>query len=54
MKLETAPVADNFGISQIQAQLAAMDLELRDMKQGRTGRGEVWCTQCRTEGHAKE
>ena len=37
MKLETAPVADNSGIAQIQAQLAAMALELQDMKQGKTG-----------------
>ena len=44
MKLETAPVVDNFGVAQIQAQLAAMALELRDMKQGKTGREEVWCT----------
>ena len=34
MKLETAPVEDNFGIAQIQAQLAEMDLELHDMKKG--------------------
>ena len=54
MKLETAPIEDNSGIAQIQAQLAAMDLELRDMKIGKTGREEVWCTQCRTEGHDKE
>ena len=32
MKLETAPIEDNSGIAQIQAQLAAMALELRDMK----------------------
>ena len=32
MKLETALVEDNSGIAQIQAQLAEMDLELRDMK----------------------
>ena len=32
MKLETTPVGDNSGIAQIQAQLAEMDLELRDMK----------------------
>ena len=54
MKLETAHVEDNSGIAQIQAQLAAMALELRDMKKGKTSREEVWCTQCRTEGHAKE
>ena len=54
MKLETAPAADNSGIAQIQVELAAMALELQDMKQGKTGREEVWCTQCRTEGHAKE
>ena len=54
MKLETAPVEDNSGIAQIQAQLAAMALELRDMKKGKTGRKEVWCIQCRIEGHAKE
>ena len=54
MKLETAPVENNSGLAQIQAQLAAMALELRDMKKGKTGREKVWCTQCRTEGHAKE
>ena len=54
MKLETAPVEDNSGIAQIQAQLAAMALELHDMKKGKNGREEVWCTQCRTEGHDKE
>ena len=35
MKLETAPVGDNSGIAQIQAQLAEMALELRDMKKGK-------------------
>ena len=40
MKLETAPVRDNSSIAQIQAQLAVMDLELRDMKKGKTGREE--------------
>ena len=54
MKLKTTPVEDNFGITQIQAQLAAMALELRDMKKGKAIHEEVWCTQCRTEGHAKE
>ena len=54
MKLETAPVEDNSGIAQIQAQLAAMALELHDMKKGKTSHEEVWCTQCRTEGHAEE
>ena len=44
MKLETAPVEDNSGIVQIQAQLATMALELCDMKKGKTGREEVWCT----------
>ena len=44
MKLETAPVEDNYGIAQIQAQLAAMALELRDMKKGKAVREEVWCT----------
>ena len=54
MKLETAPVGDDYGIAQIQAQLAAMALELREMKKGKSDREEVWCTQCRTEGHDKE
>ena len=54
MKLETAPVEDNSGIAQIQAQLVEMDLELHDMKRGKSIREEVWCTQCRTEGHDKE
>ena len=54
MKLETAPVKDNSGIVQIQAQLAAMALELRDMNIGKPSREEVWCTHCRTEGHDKD
>ena len=54
MKLETTLVEDNSGITQIQAQLAEMDLELRDMKKGKSIREEVWCTRCRTEGHDKE
>ena len=36
MRLETTPVEDNSGIIQIQAQLAAMALELHDMKEGKT------------------
>ena len=54
MKLESAPVGDHSGIAQIQAQLVAMALELRDMKTGKTGHEEVLCTQCRIEGHDKE
>ena len=54
MKLETAPVKDNYGIAQLQAQLAVMALELRDMKKGKASGEEVWCTRCRTEGHYKE
>ena len=44
MKLETAPVEDNFGIAQIQVQLAEMALELRDMKNGKSIHEEVWFT----------
>ena len=54
MKLETTPVEDNSGIAQIQAQLAAMALELCDMKKGKTDRKEFWCTQCQIECHDKE
>ena len=54
MKLETTPVEDNSGIAQIQVQLAAMALELRDMKKGKAVQEEFWCTRCRTEGHDKE
>ena len=46
IKLETAPVEDNSGVAQIQAQLAEMDLELRDMKKGKSTREEVWCIHC--------
>ena len=53
MKLETTPVGDNSGIAQIQAQLAEMDLELRDMKKGKSLQEEVWCTQCKKEGMTK-
>ena len=44
MKVETTPNGDNFSIAQIQAQLAEMDLELHDMKKGKSIREEVWCT----------
>ena len=54
MKLETTPVGDNFGIAQIQAQLAEMALELRDMKKGKATHEEVWCTRFKIEGHDKE
>ena len=54
MKLETNPVEDNSGIAQRQAQLEEMDLKLRDMKKGKYIHEEVWCTQCRIEGHDKE
>ena len=54
MKLETAPIGDNFRIAQIQVQLAEMALELRDMKKGKSIREEVWCTRCKIEGHDKE
>ena len=51
MKIETAPVGDNSGIAQIQAQLAEMNLELRDMKKGKSIQEEVWCTRCKTLVH---
>ena len=54
MKLETAPVGDNSGISQIQAHLAEMALELHDMKKGKVVREEVQCSCCKIEGHDKE
>ena len=54
MKLETAPVPDNSGIAQIQAQLAEMSMELRDIKKGKANREEVWCTRCKEEGHDRE
>ena len=54
MKLETTLVEDNYGIAQIQAQLAEMDLELHDMKKGKDTHKEGWCTRCKTEGHDKE
>ena len=44
MKLEIALVGDNSGISQIQAQLVEMDLELHDMNKGKDTHEEVWCT----------
>ena len=54
MKLETAPVADNSGIAQIQAKLAEMTMELRDIKKGKAIREEVWCMRCKEEGHDRE
>ena len=44
----------NPGIAQIQAQLVAMALELRDMKKAKTSREEVCCTQSRSEGHDRD
>ena len=54
MELETTPIKDNSSIAQIQAQLAEMDLDLHDMKKGKSICEEVWCTWCRIEGHDKE
>ena len=54
MKLKTTPVRENSRIAQIQAQLAEMALEIRDMKKGKSIRENVWCTRCKTEGHDKE
>ena len=54
MKLETAPVPNNSGIAQIQAQLVEMSMELRDIKKGKCVREEVWCTRCKEEGHDRE
>ena len=54
MKLETAPVRDDSGIAQIQAQLAAMALELRDMKKDKPIHEDVCCTQCWSEGHDRD
>ena len=54
IKLETAPVKDNSGIAQIQAQLTEMDLEIRDMKKEKSTHEEVWCICSQTKGHDKD
>ena len=54
MKLETAPIGDDSGLAQIQEQLAAMALELRDMKKDKTSREEFWCMHYQTEGHDRD
>ena len=55
MKLEASPIAEiSVGMAQIHNQLANLTLQLQDIKKCKEVREEVWCTQCKTEGHSRE
>ena len=55
MKLETSPIGESgIGMSQIQSQLMNLTIQLQDIKKGKDVCEEVWCNQCRSEGHNKD
>ena len=54
MKPEASLVVETgVGMNQIQSQPVNLTIQLQDIKKGKDIREEVWCTQCRTEGHHK-
>ena len=55
MKLEASPIADGAErMVHIQLQLANLTLQLQDIKKGKEGQVDLWCTKCRTDGHTKD
>ena len=55
MKLEASLVGETtVGMNQIQAQLANMTLQLQDIKKAKEDHDDLWCTQCRANGHTKD
>ena len=55
MKLEASPIVDGAAeIVQIQSQLANFTLQLQDIKKGKEGQEELWCTKCRMDGQTKD
>ena len=54
MKLESSPVGDSGGMSQVQTQLASLRIQLTKITKGKEKREQVWCTKCRTKGHHKD
>ena len=55
MKLEASPIGETtIRMNQIQAQLANLTLQLQDIKKEKEGNDDLWCTQCRTDGHTKD
>ena len=55
MKLEASSIADGAaGMVKIQSQLAKLTLQLQDIKKGKEGQEEFWCTKCRMERQTKD
>ena len=55
MKLEASHVGENAaGMNQIQAQLANLTMQLKEIKNGKENRDDLWCTRCHTDGHNKD
>jgi hypothetical protein len=54
LKLESSPVGYSGGMVQFQKQLAALTIQLVELKKGKEKQEKVWCTKCRTEGHHKD
>jgi hypothetical protein len=56
MKLEaTTPAIDsNLGMAILQSKLEVLTIQLQDLAKGKEKRQEVWCTQCRVEGHHRD
>ena len=55
MKMEASPIADGAAcMVQIQSQLANLTLQLQDIKKGKEGQEDLWCTKCRMDGHIKD
>jgi hypothetical protein len=54
MKLEASHVGDTRGMVQVQMHLAALTIQLEDLTKWKEKREQVWCTECRNEGHHKD
>jgi hypothetical protein len=54
MKLESYPIGDNVGMTQVQTQLTALTIQLAELKKEKEKQEQVLCTKCMTEGHHKD
>ena len=54
MKLEASPLAEtSTGMKNLQNQLANLTLQLHEIKKGKEVAQELWCTECKGQGHTK-
>ena len=50
MKLEASSIAGGAtGMVQIQSQLDNLTLQIQDIKKGKEGQEDLWCTKCRMD-----